>query len=89
VKRWIAAPSSSGRRTPWPAAVHERMPVILPRAQYRHWLDPACRDRQGLLQLLAPCPEDWIVRRRVGPGVNSVQNAGREPIKAVTEANNA
>jgi putative SOS response-associated peptidase YedK len=71
------------------AAVHERMPVILPRAQYRNRLDPEFPDRQALLQLLTPCPEDWIVRRRVGPGVNSVQNDGRELINAVTEANDA
>jgi putative SOS response-associated peptidase YedK len=71
------------------AAVHERMPVVLPRARYRDWLAPAFPDREALLDLLVPCPDDWIVRQRVGPGVNSARRDDRGLIEPVAEAADA
>jgi len=49
------------------AAVHDRMPVILPPGQYAAWLG----GQEGLLQ---PCPEDSIAIRRVSRAVNSARN---------------
>jgi len=49
------------------AAVHDRMPVILPPEQYAAWLG----GQEGLLQ---PCPENSISIRRVSRAVNSARN---------------
>mgnify|MGYP003588763268 CR=1 FL=1 len=38
------------------AAVHDRMPVILPKDREGFWLDPANGDARGLLALLKPYP---------------------------------
>lgn len=51
------------------AAVHERMPVIVPPAAYSAWLAGA----EGLLR---PCPDDAIGLRRVGRAVNHARNEG-------------
>ena len=45
-------------------AVHDRMPVILPRPAYRAWLDPACPDPLGLLR---PLPYAHMRRTAVDP----------------------
>lgn len=51
------------------ASIHNRMPVILPREQYAHWLDPREQDPGALLPLLVPYPAEqmqaWPVSRRV------------------------
>jgi len=48
-------------------AVHDRMPVIVPRAEYANWLEGG----EGLLQ---PCPDEAIAIRRVGRAVNDARN---------------
>jgi putative SOS response-associated peptidase YedK len=59
------------------APIHERMPVLLARADYRAWLDPATPLEQ-LKALLRPCPESWLRVHPVGPAVGSVRNDGPE-----------
>jgi putative SOS response-associated peptidase YedK len=54
--------------------VHERMPVILDPADYGRWLDPDCREPEGLSDLLAPCPDDWIELHPVSRRVNDVSH---------------
>ena len=49
------------------AAVHDRMPVIVARADYDAWL----AGEEGLLR---PCPEDAISIRRVSRAVNNARN---------------
>jgi len=49
------------------AAVHERMPVILPPERYAVWL-------AGGETPLRPCPPDAIAIRRVGRTVNNARN---------------
>lgn len=49
--------------------VHERMPVILPQADYANWLAGG----EGLLQ---SCPDNVIDIRRVGRAVNNARNEG-------------
>jgi putative SOS response-associated peptidase YedK len=50
--------------------VHERMPVILDPTDYTAWLDPGPGDGERLRELLAPCPEGWLVLQTVGLHVN-------------------
>ncbi|HEX2650918.1 MAG TPA: SOS response-associated peptidase [Burkholderiales bacterium] len=49
------------------AAVHDRMPVIVARADYAAWLG----GQEGLLR---PCPEASIAIRRVSRAVNNARN---------------
>lgn len=58
-------------------AVHERMPLVLPRDRWATWLDPAA-EHSGLL---APTPPDLVAGlelRRVGPAVGNVANNGEQ-----------
>ncbi len=52
------------------AFLHERMPVILGREHWDHWLDPSVFEPEGLLALLAPFPSDAMALRPVSPRVN-------------------
>ncbi len=38
--------------------LHDRMPVVLPRAAYDRWLDPAAIDPRAIADLLVPPPTD-------------------------------
>ncbi len=53
--------------------VHDRMPVILPREAYDLWLDPEA-DREELIFLLAPYPDEEMESYMVGRFVNSPRN---------------
>ena len=52
------------------APVHDRMPVILPEAAYRDWLDVEARDAEAAAALLVPYPAEdmhaYPVDQRVG-----------------------
>ncbi len=52
------------------AELHDRMPVILPRAMFDHWLDPAIVEPDAIKPLLAQFPSvemrAWPVDKRVG-----------------------
>jgi putative SOS response-associated peptidase YedK len=61
--------------------VHDRMPVILPRASYAEWLDPETPESR-LLELLAPYPAELMGATNVGPKVNRVKNDGPERVEA-------
>lgn len=50
--------------------VHERMPVILPEAQMRRWLE----DEAAARTQLAPCPSSWLEVYEIGARVNSPKN---------------
>lgn len=56
------------------APLHDRMPVILDRADYDLWLDTRVQDVAGVLPLLQPFPVDDLVAYPVGLGVNSPSN---------------
>jgi putative SOS response-associated peptidase YedK len=51
--------------------IHDRMPVILPGAEYGLWLDPAVQDVERLHALLRPYPEDEMLAHPVGTQVNN------------------
>lgn len=52
------------------AAVHERMPLILPPGDWGLWLDPAVQDASRLAPLLRPQPDEAFSLRPVGLRVN-------------------
>jgi putative SOS response-associated peptidase YedK len=51
--------------------VHERMPMIVPLAEYTRWLDPANAE---VADLIAPYPSAAIAYYPVSPKVNNVRN---------------
>ena len=63
--------------------IHNRMPVVLERDTWDHWLDPAVVDRDELESLLRPAPAGTLVHHEVGRGVGNVRNDGPELIGAV------
>lgn len=52
-------------------ALHDRMPVILPRAAWSTWLDQAMEDAAVLQDLLVPSAADGLTMYAVSPLVNS------------------
>ncbi len=56
------------------APIHDRMPVILGRAEYDRWLDPALADANSLAPLLAPFPPEGMTVYAVSPRVNAPSN---------------
>lgn len=58
--------------------VHDRMPVILAPDAESLWLDSAVHDKDILLSLLAPYPDDAMEAFPVSRRVNSPRNEGAE-----------
>ncbi len=58
------------------AAIHDRMPVILPPDQWPIWLDPTFEDRAKLLAMLRPYLADDLIASPVGMTVNNPRNEG-------------
>jgi putative SOS response-associated peptidase YedK len=56
------------------APVHDRMPVVLPASAWAQWLDPGEHDRDKLVALLAPAPDEWFETYPVSTRVNRVVN---------------
>jgi putative SOS response-associated peptidase YedK len=54
--------------------IHDRMPVIVPRAAYARWLDPELTAPEELRPLLVPFPDDELKLTRVGTWVNNARN---------------
>jgi putative SOS response-associated peptidase YedK len=65
------------------AAVHERMPVILPPEFYARWLDPVNETADSLLPLLVPYPAAAMESFPVSAAVNSVKTDGPECLAPV------
>jgi putative SOS response-associated peptidase YedK len=66
------------------APIHDRMPVIVPRAAHAAWLARATVP-QELVALLRPCPEDVMEAYRVSRYVNATRNEGPECIRPATD----
>jgi putative SOS response-associated peptidase YedK len=60
------------------AAIHDRMPLVLPPEAWNAWLDPAVRDASELLEVDAPP----LATLPVGDAVGTVQNDGPSLIEA-------
>ena len=56
------------------APIHERMPVVLPEADWDTWLDPRCGATERLHAMLRPPPDDWLDVYEVSPRVNRPEN---------------
>jgi putative SOS response-associated peptidase YedK len=56
------------------ASVHDRMPVILGREDIATWLHADEREVAEVLQLVRPCPDQWLDLVPISPRVNSVAN---------------
>ncbi len=71
-------------------AVHDRMPVVLPRAMWHIWLDPANQNIDMLAKLLVPAPDHLLTMHQVSTEVNNVRNKGSGlivPVEANYEQN--
>ena len=70
------------------AALHDRMPVIVPEEAWSLWLDPELEDPGELVGLLTPTDDVALRIRAVSPLVNNVRNDGPElvePLDLVAE----
>jgi putative SOS response-associated peptidase YedK len=56
------------------SAIHDRMPVILPREAFDLWLDSARVDAQTAAALLLPTRDDVMEAFEISPAVNRVAN---------------
>lgn len=63
------------------AAIHDRMPVVVPRDSWAEWLDPRPRDPGELQALLEPRDDLTLAAYAVSPLVNNVRNDGPELIE--------
>lgn len=66
------------------SAIHDRMPVILLREDYDHWLDPDA-DPEALLALLRPYEGDDLALHPVSKRVNSPRNNDPSLIEPVED----
>jgi putative SOS response-associated peptidase YedK len=67
------------------SALHDRMPVLLPREAWDDWLDPAVDDEEYLLSLLAPAPDDVLSMYPISTAVNDVKNEGPALLASVPD----
>lgn len=65
------------------AAIHDRMPVVLPASAWDEWLDPGHDDIEALERLLVPAPDAITVLRPIGSDVGNVRNEGPALIERV------
>jgi putative SOS response-associated peptidase YedK len=63
------------------SAIHDRMPVILPKAMWHLWLDPTNQNIDVLSKLLVPAPDNLLTMHEVAPDVNNVRNKGESLIE--------
>lgn len=68
--------------------IHERMPVILPTDETGRWLDPAIHEKDRLLPMLKPFPDNDLELYEVSTGVNSPKNDSAENIKRIDAKKN-
>lgn len=67
------------------AEIHDRMPLLLPRDAWSHWLDPAVTDPKDLLKPWDEVRGEHLELRPVATKVNKVDNVGPELIERVEE----
>ena len=60
------------------AAIHDRMPVILPEPEFARWLECRGGSATGIGDLLEPEPADLLEIVRVSPKVSNFRNEGPE-----------
>jgi putative SOS response-associated peptidase YedK len=75
----VVTTSANGTMTP----IHNRMPVILPKAMWPMWLDPTNQNIEMLSRLLVPAPDELLTVHEVSTEVNNVRNKGPALIEPV------
>jgi putative SOS response-associated peptidase YedK len=65
------------------AEVHDRMPVIVPEADWDRWLDRDNQDIDRLGRLLVPVSDDVLTITPVSDRVNNVRNNGADLLEPV------
>jgi len=60
---------------------HDRMPAITPPDKFDLWLDPSVHEKEKLLPVLKPCPDDELELYEVSARVNSPKNDSAENIQ--------
>ncbi len=66
--------------------IHDRMPVIVDRADQNRWLDPATQDPEQVRDLMSPLPPERFRMHPVSTRVNSPKHDGPELVAPVEEA---
>jgi putative SOS response-associated peptidase YedK len=61
--------------------IHDRMPIIVPPADFAAWLDPAVHEPAALLPLLKPYPAEEMDACAISARVNKPANEGPELIE--------
>ncbi len=65
------------------AAIHDRIPLVVPPAAWERWLAPEPLDAADQEALLGPAPDDLLVADPVSARVNSPRNDGPDLVEAV------
>jgi putative SOS response-associated peptidase YedK len=68
------------------SAIHDRMPVILPKAMWDLWLDPTNDNIDVLSKLLVPAADHVLTMHPVSTDVNNVRNKGEHLTAPVTNS---
>ena len=58
------------------ARIHDRMPAIIPRAQYARWLDSVLQNPAEIQTMIASYPAAELEAVPVGRAVNNAGNQG-------------
>jgi len=61
--------------------IHDRMPVILGRADEEEWLDSEVHEQSVLQRMFKPCPSEWLTAVEVSLLVNSAKNNSPEVLR--------
>jgi putative SOS response-associated peptidase YedK len=82
--RWLhSATVVTTRANDTMAAVHDRMPVLVPRTRWADWLDPTNADLDELSTMFDMSDDDSLVMHPVSTDVNSVRNNRPELIEEI------
>jgi putative SOS response-associated peptidase YedK len=60
--------------------IHDRMPVLLDRAEEEKWLSPETPDAE-IAELLKPCPDAWLEAVELDTAINNVRNNSAELLR--------
>lgn len=71
------------------ATIHDRMPVVLPRPVWDHYLDPDVTDEAEIAPLLVPLPDNSLTLTAVGLTVNNARNDSPDCIEPLDGENPA
>jgi putative SOS response-associated peptidase YedK len=63
--------------------IHDRMPLMVERERWSHWLDPTVSGRDDLLALLVPAAPGRLEAYPVSRDVNNVRNNGPQLVEPI------